>query len=100
MNDGFDELYLKVERRNRWWLIEQIELLCNEENGWRRQPNTEMRIPICGEGYHYICTATEDRPPALLAVYAKDEETLYVSTVVGLENTHPLSPERVGAGFV
>lgn len=84
--DKFRELYIKVPAVHTPRFIATVDAILS--NGWTRGSVEEGRtgeIRPTSECFHYVCDKRENRPAALLAIYRRDLETLYVSNVVPKE---------------
>lgn len=85
----YDELFIKIELRNRPAFIAALEGSFGMQGRWRRMAESEIRIPSATERYFYLCEQMGDRPRTLLAICARDAETLWVANVVARGVGHP-----------
>lgn len=79
----FRELQIAVDVANTEKLMAAIDAALT--NGWTLKEATED--PVGGWHAYYVCDARGERPKALLAIYRKDDRSLYVSNIVPAETS-------------
>lgn len=93
--EKFRELNLKVDSKHSADFAKAVSAALT--NGWVRAWEAEQRAEamdsVSGEAFYFKCDRRDGREAALLAIYRRDGETLYVSNIVPSEKSE-LSHEQ------
>ena len=93
--ERFRELFIKVDKDHSGEFAVALDAALSD--GWARAHSCEQEARQHGledrELFYYYCTERQGRAAAMVAIYRRDAETLYVSNVVPLR-THQLKPPQ------
>jgi hypothetical protein len=93
----YQELHIRVEPGNLCGFLEALQSA--SPNDWQRDDESESRsLNTTGRLFaYYRCTENPKRRSAMVAMYRKGRNMIYVSNVVPLGNIEPLTHDEYNA---